>query len=330
MRKSFVIIIVLFAVLSDCTSKEEKAESAYKEGNYQEVVTLLEENKEKSEQSESIYLFSKAQLAFEKEHYQEVVDLLADKKLDNKVKDAYQISSAQVNLKKKKYKAAVDSLQGSETKEAEEIRQISYYELHLPEISTRLMNNDADGTYEQLLAAQNVLNEENMDKLNKVIEEQINDKVKESDINDFYSLEKLATLLNKEEKNSLKKLSDFIGETLSANEKNKFDAFMNRVWVREDDSLKGLKLAIQISQENSFATILETAPEAPEFKVNDIKWSNIQYINSTTFRFEDLSTSKNYSEAVGTIDYFGESIEVHVTAQANAIGTSQLLVPVKE
>lgn len=192
------------------------------------------------------------------------------------------------------------------------------------------MNNDADGTYEQLLAAQNVLNEENMDKLNKVIEEQINDKVKESDINDFYSLEKLATLLNKEEKNSLKKLSDFIGETLSANEKNKFDAFMNRVWVREDDSLKGLKLAIQISQENSFATILETAPEAPEFKVNDIKWSNIQYINSTTFRFEDLSTSKNYSEAVGTIDYFGESIEVHVTAQANAIGTSQLLVPVKE
>ncbi|GGC83336.1 hypothetical protein [Enterococcus wangshanyuanii] len=325
-----IVIVVLLAVVSGCTNKEEKAKTAYKEGDYQEVVTLLGENKEKSEQSERIYLFSKAQLAFEKKHYQKVVDLLADKKLDDKVKDVYQLSNAQVNLKKKDYRAAVDSLEGIETKEAEAIKQISYYELYLPEISTRLMNNDADETYEQLQAAQNILNEEKMEKLTKVIEERINEKVKESDINNFYSLEKLATLLDKEEKNSLKKLAEFIGKTLSANEKNKFEAFLNRVWVRQDDTFKGLKLAIQISQENSFATILETSPEAPEFKVNDIKWRNIQYINSTTFRFEDLSTNKNYAEAVGMIDYSGETIEVHVTAQANAIGTSQLLVPVKE
>ena len=290
------IMAICIMVLAGCGNDDRRAMSYFEEENYQEVVALLEGNEDKSEEIEEIYLISRAHLAFENEDYREVIDLLAD----------------------------------VENEQVEEIRQISHYQVAVEDISQRISENDADGMHEYYLIALDILDSEHQEALNAALLEEISPRLTELEIENFFAIETFSDLLSADSNETSEALAAYIDDLLEESEEYKLRAFLNRTWVRQDGGhADGLAIAVNFRDANNFATVVEPVGY---FQIDDIKWREIQFVDANTFRFEDLARSdiiSSYAEAIGRVNFDEFTIEVSVTA-ANAIGTSQILVPFED
>ena len=293
MKKLKVLIIIglCLLILAGCADDERRARAYFEDGNYQEVVSLLADNEERSEELEEIYLMSRAMVAFENESYREVIELLEDIENDH----------------------------------VAEIRQHSYYAVYWEEISQKMNDHDAEGMFELYLTAQGLLNDELQEQLNQTLLEEIAPRLTVMEIDNFFTITEFVRLLNEDE--NFKELAAEIDQELQENEENKLRAFLNRPWIRQDDSpTSGLRITVNFANGNNFATVDE---DFDYFERDDIKWREIQYVNATTFRFEDLAKGPYdsfYAEALGRIDFAENRITVSVTA-ANVTGSNQILVP---
>lgn len=291
-----VVLAVLLVGFSGCTNNEESAKKAYEDKNYNEAVKLLDQEEEKSKEAAEMYALSKAQLAIKDEAYSKALEFLEPLKGD----------------------------------QADELSQQCQYAITIAELSNKVVNNNAQETYDSFVKAQEVLNESNQAKLNDTMSELLHDKISEQNLDSIYYGEGLAALLKENDHPNSQRLLDSVEKSLEENAETKMKLFlMSTNWIRQDGTnLEGTILKVQFSDDEGFATIEETIANQYGFVAGDIKWKNIKFISENKFRHEELSkgSAVRYREAIGTINYGEKSINVHITADSEDNGIDQVLV----
>lgn len=332
----WVFLIALTLFVTGCTNQEEKAQKAFDEKNYSEVVSLLKDEEKPTATAEKLYASSQAQLAYEKYDYETVVQLLEENEGDSSSDDILLISKAQLAVEKEAYQEALDHIQEIDNDELEELRQTCHYELAVAALTKGIEERNAEEIQKQLTAAQKTLVEERALQLTETLQTSLDPTFTELDIDNFYFAEQTLALLQKDKEQNTE-LVEYLQTKLDENSETKMKAFLNQAWMRQDDTnISGSKIKVQFTNESGIALITEVVETTESyFEIKDIKWKDIQYIDAEHFTFEDLAKSNSrsyYAPAVGTINYSEKKINVHVSAEANALGTDQVwgLVPVAE
>lgn len=302
-RKYFLGIVFAFVIIffCGCTTDEDSAKQAYKEKDYQKVVSLLKDKKDKTKESNEILL----------------------------------LSTAHVALKEKKYDEALKIVESVEGDESKKIAQQCNYNLFKIELNPAVKNNDHESTVNIYTKYQGALNDENKTKITNDLIDSFNSKATANNLDSLLYLDNVASQFKSTKEFKDTKLTEALDKLIADNAESKMKLFLiSTIWIRQDDTgLNGTKLKVQFNYDDGFASIEEATEfgKSVGFSNGDVKWRSIQFIDSQTFRYEDLSkggSGNTYHEGISTINYEKKMITLHVTGNLNTQGDDQILVSV--
>lgn len=302
-RKYFLGIVFAFVIIffCGCTTDEDSAKQAYKEKDYQKVVSLLKDKKDKTKESNEIFL----------------------------------LSTAHVALKEKRYDYALKIAGSVEGDESEKIAQQCNYNLIKSELDAAIKNNDHESTFITYAKSQETLDDENRKIITAGLVDSFDDKASENNLDSIFYLEDVASQLRSSEDFKESELAAALDKTIANSAESKQKIFLiSNIWLRQDDTnMSGTKIKIQFNNNDGFATIEETTAVGQEagFGQGDIKWKNIQFVDSNTFRYEELAKGEAqtyYFEGIAKVDYFEKRINNHISSSQNTNGINQIYVAV--
>lgn len=121
---------------------------------------------------------------------------------------------------------------------------------------------------------------------------------------------------------------DKLHDVIDDNGDKKVKSYLSGEWVRMDaTALDGCVIKIKCTDESGVATITDASrivDNVNKFKNNDLKWNNIEIIDSTSFKYDDLNKVDgigDYCPAIATINYEENYISVHVTGNNGGYGS---------
>lgn len=338
MRKKSILITVtalLLGLLLGCNDNKEfdnassLANEYYDSNNYQEVVDCLKDyDLAEYPDLKKIYDISSAHITFNESNYVETLKLLEDyQPISAAEEHIYNISKGMEYYNAKDYELAIEilSVQDLNSEQLEVLNDAikNKYLEHLPEV---LKTNDADKIEEYIREYSSEVEETEL--LDNLVKEYIEPFYVSDIYEDYVWADKL--------KESLSDLENMnILEDVIANEDKKYDAFLNNIWFRRDGTfLSGMEIECKSTEGKGIGivtSVSNTINNKYKFAVSDIKWGDMQKIDSNRFSMTEMAKNNgipSYIPALGEINYDSNLIYTHSSEQLKSYsrGTNQVWI----
>lgn len=319
MKKSLLLLLmsVLVFAMTGCASQDyDKAIRLMESENYQaaiEIFNSIPEYKDaaaKAEECEKYIEYNAAVNAFSEGRFEEACDTFA---------------------------SLGDFLDASDyVKQASDEISNEYLQNATAKIQDAVEAHDEKALLGILEESSNVKygNEELFDNVGIAIVDAVNGEFKKPSYDSFLFLDSLIDLLN--ERNQFSEVCEKVTQIREENAEKRATTFLSGNWVRMDGTgLNGLRMQIIAANNQAVGIILDDIDSKSGYYIkNDIKWTDLNILSNTMFSVIDHSAKTAYNKAmtpvssVGTIDYDGMRVFLHVVQDQNnySLGRNQVMV----